>query len=109
MPAPRRVTPLRPRAGADTGALVALGLAEPPAAPSPVPPERPGRDGSRPDRGRVERAGRLADALAEAGVQPDRDDQAAVDAIAGLDEHTLATVAEWITRGKTVPGAGKPT
>lgn len=100
---PRRVSPrLRP-AGADTGTLAALGRAELPPEPSPDPPARPGRGGPRPDEARVERAGRLADALTEAGVPVDADDAAAVDALSGLDEATLATITEWIRHDRRTP------
>lgn len=103
MRAPGRAVPRLDLTAADTGTLVALGRAEAVPDPSPAPPARPGRGGPKPDRDRVERAGRLAGALVEAGVPVDADDTAAVDALSGLDEATLATITEWIRRDRRTP------
>lgn len=108
---PRAVVPRPHPAAADLGTLAALGRAKLPNPPSPEPPVRPGRPRPTPVGGRPERADRLADALADAGVTPDRDDQAAVAALSGLDEDTVATVTEWILRGRRTPpepGGGRP-
>lgn len=107
MAAPRRASPRVDATGADVGSLAAMGRVPAPGVPSPDPPARPDRGGPQPDPGRVQRAGALADALADAGLTQDADDIAAVEALAGLDEATVVTVAGWIRRGGREPGGGR--
>lgn len=104
----RAAAPRPSPAGADLGTLAELGRADLPAPPSPEPPVRPGRPRPVPGDGRPERANRIAGALAEAGVTPGRDDHAAVAALSGLDEETVATVTEWILRGRRDQQQGSP-
>lgn len=106
MPKPRPVTPRPDMAGADLGTLAQLGHTAMPDPPSPEPPRRRhGLPGPRPDR--TPGQARITDALTTAGISPDADDQAAIAALAGLDERTAATIAEWIGHGRPPAPPGK--
>lgn len=96
MPDPRPVEPRRQQGGADSASLIALGLEEP--HPTPQEPPAPAPPPASPvDEQEV---AALTAALAEAGIEPGAGDTAAVQALAGLDPATVATVERWLKTKK---------
>lgn len=96
MPDPVPRTPRRDDTAADTGSLVRLGRHDPP----PAPAEH--RPGPAPAPSPVDQreVAALSAALAEAGVAETAEDQAAVQALAGLDAATVAAVERWLKAKK---------
>jgi hypothetical protein len=90
--------PRRDDTAADTESLVRLGRQDPPPTPTdhrphPVPTPAP-------DPVDTQEAVSLSAALTEAGVTQTADDQAAVQALAGLDAATVAAVERWLKTKK---------
>jgi hypothetical protein len=94
MPEPIPLRPRRDDTAADVRSLVQLGREDPPPVPTTAAPAPglPAEDGD---------AVTLKAALADAGITPTAEDQAAVATLAQLDTATVQAVARWMKPKKS--------
>lgn len=98
-PVPQPAEPRVDETAGDIGALVELGVVDPPPVPSPPEQPRP----PQPDPPPAANVALIDAALTEAGVERTAADQQAVTALARLDTGTVDTVTRWIKHKKKDP------